>query len=119
MNTRKMSGKGRGKKKVTAATRKRTPKPWSPRVRGMVALTKASMQDGAEGRICQVLRVNNDKTKIAVRYNYNGQDVVVPYHSVVKPPADWKKLDPVNISYKKEFTNPLQPHIIRELNEVY
>lgn len=114
-----MRGKGRGKKKATTTARKRTPKPWSPRVRGMVALTKASMQHGAVGRICQVLRINNDKTKIAVRYNYNGQDVVVPYHSVVKAPTNWKKMDPVDISYKKEFTNPLQPHIIHQLDNYY
>ena len=108
------SGKGRGRKKQTkSSTAKKTPKKWSPRTRGYIALTSRSMQHGSDGKICQVLRINNDKTKIAVRYNYNGQDVVIPYNSVIKAPVDWKKKDPVN--HTKPFENALQTHILQQL----
>ena len=115
MKSRRFRGGARRKRTTRATTRNKTPKPWSPRVRGMIALTEHSGQHGSLGRICQVLRINHDKTRIAVRYNYNGQDVVVPYHSVAKAPTDWKKMDPVN--HNKEFTNPLQLHINQQLNE--
>jgi hypothetical protein len=116
MEKNKRSRKGRGrKKKPKSSTAKKTPKKWSPRTRGYVALTNLSMEHGSHGRICQVLKINNDKTKIAVRYNYNGRDIVVPYNSVIKAPADWKKKDPVNPNYRKPFENVLQPHILEEL----
>ena len=115
MKSRRFRGGARRKTTARTATRKRSPKPWSPRVRGMIALTEQSGQHGSTGSICQVLRINNDKTKMAVRYNYNGRDVVIPYHSVVKAPTDWKKRDPTN--HNKEFTNPLQQHILMQLND--
>ena len=94
MKSRRFRGGARRKKTIRKTTHKKRPKPWSPRVRGMIALTEHSGQHGSLGRICQVLRINHDKTRIAVRYNYNGQDVVVSYDSVVKAPTDWKKWTP-------------------------
>ena len=111
--SRKASGR---KKTAKTTTTKKTTKNWAPRTRGYVTLTNKSQEHGYPGKVCQVLKINNDKTKIAVRYNYNGQDIVVPYDSVIKPPDDWRKKDPVNINYKKPFENPLKPFILKELN---
>ena len=56
MKSRRFRGGARRKKKTTrTTTHKKTPKPWSPRVRGMIALTEHSGQHGSLGRICQVL----------------------------------------------------------------
>ncbi len=114
---RKCSRQNGGAKKVAKKTAKKTTKKttvWSPRKGGYVALTVRSKQDGANGRVCQVVEINRDKTRIAVMLNYNGQIIVVKYDSVVKAPEDWKKKDPKN--HNKERTNPLPLHIRHQLN---
>ena len=92
------TGGARKRVKRTTKTAKTAKKAtvWSPRKGGYVALTASSNQHGAIGRICQVVEINRDKTRIAVMYNYNGQIIVVNYDSVVKAPEDWKKKDPKN-----------------------
>ena len=110
-----IGGAKKGAKKTTNKTSKKATV-WTPRRGGYVELTARSKQDGAVGRICQVVEINHDKTRIAVMYNYNGQIIVVKYDSVVKAPEDWKKKDPKN--HNKERTNRLPSHVKNQLSGI-